>query len=152
MAANSSTLFLIAAARAASWPSGFFQATPWSCFDRLFLLSWRHQRHQWTAWLAQQRREGLLNFLKNWNYLRWWNSNYWNNLNLLGRGCGAVDRPVASNTRGARFESQLRQFVKSHLSIVLNGKYTNEEKGLDWPFLHNCDRWIKNCKTIIQLW
>ena len=44
---------------------------------------------------------------------------------ILGSGCGAVGRTVASNSRGSRFESNLRQFYKEP---IINVNIENVEK------------------------
>ena len=62
-------------------------------------------------------------------------------IKTMGSGCGSVDRAVASNSRGPRFESSIRQKFK--LNIYSQLYWKGENKGKKRPIMAHLKKTIK---------
>ena len=59
--------------------------------------------------------------------IHFYRKKFWSNIPFAGSGCGAVDRAVASNTRGPGFESSHRQLLLNNYLLFIE-KTKNKEK------------------------
>ena len=91
------------------------------------------------VWQTERERE--INRKKEWVKLKYCEKEFDKRLKMVGSGCGAVGRAVASNSRGLQFKSShQKKIILNNVYCQLDWKDKNKEKEAgNGPFLTKKD-------------